>query len=83
MLSGWIFAVLAGLFGYQVHGWLGAIIAALAIPVLTISANMLYASKFLDSDRDAISDFQKIKWGVFILVMVVIAASGASFVSQP
>ena len=86
MISSSVFAVLAGLYGWQVHGWLVGVLAAAAMITTIILMNTIHV-RYLIKRADEIDGnrmieyFQKIKWIGFGIIMVAIAISGTEIVT--
>jgi hypothetical protein len=77
-----LFPVVLFGYGWQVHGfWWGMLVGGVYI-ALAIVLNLLYFYRLNklpnDSDANPIRLFQRIKWLLFIVMMVGIGLSGAS-----
>lgn len=87
MIGGGVFAIISGLYAWQVHGLFFGVLAALAMLVFTVVANSIYMNRMMNSEDDdlekAKKHFQIIKWVIFILIMITIAVTGAEIVSVP
>lgn len=79
-------AVTAGLFAWQVHGWLwGMVVAALlffAVPIVTAPLFMRFAATGADVDKLA-RRMVMVRWAIWAIVLVAIALTGARIGSAP
>lgn len=74
-----LFPLLLGGYVWQLHGVGWAILIAALYVVANIAMNLFYLMRIReDEDVDLIRGLQRIKWGLFIVGMVLTGLSGAS-----
>lgn len=86
MIHGWFFALFLGAFGWQVHNvWIGLLIVVLYTGVV-IFFNSRAMNSLVDSEDELEMEqfkkkFQRIKWIIFIIFLILISLSGAELIS--
>ena len=84
MIGAGTFAIIAGLYAWQVHGILFGILTMGIMFGATFLINLYYMTNMLNREETDnskwVKHLQYIKWTIFIIIMVTIAITGSSVV---